>query len=64
MIDCPFCKIVGGEIPSAKVYEDDEHLAFLDIRPQSPGHTLIIPKKHQRWVWDVPKQGSSTRCFP
>ncbi|MEK9284902.1 HIT domain-containing protein [Bradyrhizobium sp. ISRA442] len=58
MVDCPFCKIVSGEIPSTKVYEDDEHLAFLDIRPQSPGHTLVIPRKHRRWVWDVPNVGA------
>jgi len=54
MNDCIFCKIVKGEIPCHKVYEDDDFLAFLDIRPLSAGHTLIIPKKHYRWVWDVP----------
>ena len=54
MKDCVFCKIVAKEIPAHIVYEDEEFLAFLDIRPQSPGHTLIIPKKHYRWVWDVP----------
>jgi histidine triad (HIT) family protein len=53
MEDCIFCKIVAGEIPSNKVYEDDEFLAFLDIRPLSPGHTLVIPKMHHRYVWDV-----------
>ncbi|HEX8947086.1 MAG TPA: HIT domain-containing protein [Candidatus Paceibacterota bacterium] len=58
MEDCIFCKIVAGEIPSHKVYEDDDYLAFLDIRPLSPGHTLIIPKKHYRWVWDVEDLGS------
>ncbi|RJQ33654.1 HIT domain-containing protein [Candidatus Parcubacteria bacterium] len=57
MEDCIFCKIVAGEIPSHKVYEDDEFLAFLDIRPQAPGHTQVIPKKHYRWVWDVPNAG-------
>lgn len=56
--DCIFCKIVKGEIPSTKVYEDDNFLAFLDIRPVSPGHTLVIPKKHYRWVWDVPDAGA------
>ncbi|MDE2213064.1 MAG: HIT domain-containing protein [Patescibacteria group bacterium] len=55
--NCVFCKIVAGEIPSTKVYEDDAYLAFLDIRPQAPGHTLIIPKQHYRWVWDVPNVG-------
>jgi histidine triad (HIT) family protein len=53
MEDCIFCKIVKGEIPSYKVYEDDNYLAFLDINPQSPGHTQVIPKKHYRWVWDL-----------
>jgi histidine triad (HIT) family protein len=54
---CIFCKIIRGEIPAEKVYEDDNFLAFLDIHPQSPGHTQIIPKKHYRWVWDVPNVG-------
>lgn len=53
MEDCVFCKIVAGEIPSYKVWEDKNFLAFLDIHPLSPGHTLVIPKKHFRWVWDV-----------
>ena len=53
-LNCIFCKIVAEEIPAYKVYEDKEFLAFLDINPQSPGHTLVIPKKHYRWVWDVP----------
>ena len=57
MEKCIFCKIVSGEIPSHKVYEDDEFLAFLDIHPQSPGHVQVIPKKHYRWVWDVPNAG-------
>jgi len=45
-MDCIFCKIVQGEIPCYKIYEDDDFLAFLDIQPISKGHTLIIPKKH------------------
>lgn len=45
-LDCVFCKIIAGEIPSYKIYEDDLILAFLDINPVSPGHTLIIPKEH------------------
>jgi histidine triad (HIT) family protein len=57
MEDCVFCKIVAGEIPSHKVYEDGDFLAFLDINPQSPGHTLVIPKIHYRFVWDVPNAG-------
>lgn len=57
MENCIFCKIVNKEIPAHIVYEDDNFLAFLDIHPQSPGHTQIIPKKHFRWVWDVPNIG-------
>ncbi|MFH0819684.1 MAG: HIT domain-containing protein [bacterium] len=52
-MDCIFCKIIAGEIPSHKVYEDDNYFAFLDIRPLNPGHTLVVPKKHYRWVWDA-----------
>ena len=46
MSDCIFCKIVDGSIPSAKVYEDDKILAFKDLNPQAPVHTLVIPKQH------------------
>jgi histidine triad (HIT) family protein len=46
MTDCIFCKIVAGEIPSKKVYEDDEVLAFHDINPAAPIHFMIIPKRH------------------
>lgn len=46
MSDCLFCKLVSGEIPSAKVYEDDVCYAFDDIEPEAPVHTLIVPKKH------------------
>jgi histidine triad (HIT) family protein len=46
ILDCLFCKIVNGEIPSYKIYEDEVCIAFLDINPHSNGHTLIIPKKH------------------
>ena len=45
-MDCVFCKIIEGVIPSYKIYEDDVVIAFLDINPDSNGHTLIIPKKH------------------
>jgi histidine triad (HIT) family protein len=54
MENCIFCKIINKEIPAHIVYEDYNFLAFLDINPQSPGHTQVIPKKHCRWVWDVP----------
>ena len=46
IMNCIFCKIVDGEIPSYKIYEDNDILVFLDVNPTSPGHTLIIPKKH------------------
>ncbi|MBY0340086.1 MAG: histidine triad nucleotide-binding protein [Rhodocyclaceae bacterium] len=46
MSDCIFCKIVEGKIPSRKVYEDDDLLAFLDINPAAPVHVLVIPKQH------------------
>ena len=55
--DCIFCKIINKEIPAHIVYEDNDFLAFLDIHPQSAGHTQVIPKKHIRWVWDVPQVG-------
>jgi len=57
MENCIFCKIVKGEIPAHKVYEDENFLAVLDIHPQSPGHVQVIPKEHYRWVWDVPNVG-------
>jgi len=53
--DCVFCKIVTGEIQSHVVYEDGQYQAFLDIHPQAPGHIQVIPKKHYRFVWDVPE---------
>lgn len=61
-MNCVFCKIATGEIPSCKVYEDKNFLAFLDINPQSPGHTQIIPKKHFRWVWDLPSRCRDWPC--
>jgi len=57
MKDCIFCKIIKGEIPCYKVYEDDDYLAFLDISPLNEGHSLVIPKKHYRFVDDVPDFG-------
>lgn len=45
-MECIFCKIANGEIPSKKIYEDEEIMAFLDINPLTPGHTLIVPKEH------------------
>ncbi len=55
--NCIFCKIIAGEVPAYKVYEDNDFLAFLDINPMSPGHTQVIPKEHHRWVWDAPNAG-------
>jgi len=54
MEECIFCKIVKGEIPCFKVYEDDKVLAFEDISPITEGHTLIIPKRHAENLWEIP----------
>lgn len=56
MSDCIFCKIIKGEIPSCKIYEDDKVYAFLDIACDAVGHTLVIPKKHCTNVLDCDKQ--------
>ncbi|MEK7202888.1 MAG: HIT domain-containing protein, partial [Patescibacteria group bacterium] len=53
---CIFCKIINNEIPSAKVYEDDKILAFLDINPVTDGHTLIIPKQHYENMENTPDE--------
>jgi histidine triad (HIT) family protein len=53
MEDCIFCKVVKGEIPSFKVYEDNKVFAFEDINPISDGHTLIVPKKHAENLWEI-----------
>jgi histidine triad (HIT) family protein len=53
MSDCIFCKIVSGEIPANKLYEDDDLLAFGDMHPQAPTHFLVIPKKHINGPGDV-----------
>jgi len=53
---CLFCKIIAGEIPATKVYEDDTVLAFLDIRPVNIGHTLVIPKAHHTNLYDTPDE--------
>lgn len=55
MSDCLFCKIVKGEVPSKKVYEDDDMLAFHDIKPHAPVHLLIIPKVHIEKLADATK---------
>jgi len=53
MNDCLFCKIVSKEIPYEKIYEDENFLAFLDINPVNQGHTLVIPKKHSRTIFEM-----------
>lgn len=57
--DCVFCKIVKGEVPSMKVYEDEHTLAFLDIHPLAKGHTLVVPKTHARLVQDLDADDAS-----
>ena len=53
MDDCIFCKIVKGDIPSIKIYEDDHVFAFMDINPVSEGHALVIPKIHAENLWEI-----------
>lgn len=59
MEDCIFCKIIKGEIPSEKVYEDDEILAFKDIQPTAPIHILVIPKKHITNLMEIAPEDSA-----
>ena len=56
-MSCIFCKIIAGDLPAYKVYEDEKFLAFLDIRPLTKGNSLVITKEHYRWVYDVPEFG-------
>ncbi|MDD5886981.1 MAG: histidine triad nucleotide-binding protein [Oscillospiraceae bacterium] len=58
-MDCLFCKIVAGEVPSNKVYEDDLCYAFRDINPQAPTHILVVPKEHIASVDDIDETNSS-----
>ena len=58
-MDCLFCKIVAGQIPSTKVYEDETVLAFRDIAPQAPTHILVIPKAHLASMQDVTEENSA-----
>jgi len=55
MDNCIFCKIIKGEIPSGKIYEDDKVYAFLDIGPINPGHTLVVPKEHHVGSSSIPE---------
>lgn len=54
-MNCIFCKIISGDIPSYTIYEDDIVKCFLDINPERPGHTLIVPKKHYQDITDIDK---------
>lgn len=54
MEDSIFTKIIKGEIPCHKVYEDERTIAFLDIHPKQPGHVLVIPKQQVEFIWDLP----------
>ncbi|MFZ1970640.1 MAG: HIT family protein [Candidatus Nanoarchaeia archaeon] len=53
MENCVFCKIIKGEIPAVKIWEDEKHIAMLDINPIKPGHVLLIPKKHSEYIFDL-----------
>jgi len=53
---CVFCQIIAGDLPAYKIYEDDDVLAFLDIKPLNPGHTLVIPKKHYQNLEEIPEK--------
>ena len=58
-MDCLFCKIINGDIPSAKVYEDETVFAFRDIEPQAPVHILIIPKQHIKSAAEITPENSA-----
>ena len=62
MPDCIFCKIIAGEIPSTKIYEDELVYAFLDISPINPGHVLVIPKEHHESASTIP-EATAGRMF-
>ena len=57
MSECLFCKFVQGEKQPHRVWEDDDYLAFLDINPIKPGHTLLVPKRHDRYLFEVDEPG-------
>lgn len=59
MTNCIFCKIINSEIPSAKVYEDEKVFAFLDMSQVTPGHTLVIPKKHVQDIFEMDAETAS-----
>lgn len=57
-MDCIFCKIIAGELPASKVYEDEQLLAFMDIRPVNEGHLLVVPKNHHALLKDMPLESA------
>lgn len=65
MEDCLFCNIAAGKIPSKKVYEDDDVIAFYDVNPQAPVHFLVVPKKHIKDVSEIDSSNSAivAKCF-
>lgn len=65
MSDCIFCKIIAGEIPSDKVYEDEKVIAFRDIHPQAPVHILVVPKTHIKSAAEINADNSTeiARCY-
>ncbi len=63
MADCIFCKIVEGDIPAQKVYEDHEFLVFADVKPQAPVHHLVIPKEHISNIMEIKDQDLLGRLF-
>lgn len=54
---CIFCEIAAKRIPAKIIYEDDNYIAFLDIRPLNRGHTLVVPKEHLQWAWEIQQFG-------
>jgi len=58
-MECIFCAIVEGKIPSTTVYEDEDVFAFMDISPATPGHLVVIPKQHFRNIFDIPAEVAS-----
>ena len=61
MEDCIFCKIIKGEIPSSKVYEDEDIIAFKDIQPEAPIHILLVPKKHIKSLNEIEEKARICR---
>ena len=61
--NCIFCKIIKKEIPAVIIYEDEDFIAFLDLEPINPGHTVLIPKNHSNFVWDM-SEDELTKALP